>query len=184
MTTDLPVTANTADQHMGRRRAPGKIADCANSGCGWRCCQFMQGNYIVLYPGEVTAVRSRGESLDHLDIFDADYHGGSRATCHASDTARCDGGYKPLDCATYPFFPVIGEQSETETAEPPHGDPSVVAEQHAIKWLFGQKCPLISGNLGAHLKFIQAVWQDLMQSDDRVAPWLRLVKLVGYQRYQ
>lgn len=180
----VPVTAITKKQDTDRSRESGKIADCANSGCNWRCCQFMQGNYIVLYPGEVAAAKGRGESLHHLDIFDDDYHGGSRATCFASDTASCDSGYKPLDCATYPFFPVIGEQSDTEAIEPTGGDANVAAEQRVIKWDFGQKCPLNPEELITHLDLMRAAWQDRMRADHRVAPWLRLVRLVGYKRHQ
>jgi hypothetical protein len=144
----------------------------------------MQGNYIVLYPGEADAARGRNESLDHLNIFDDDYHGGSRATCRASDTARCDGGYKPLDCATYPFFPVIGGHPDGGTPRPGEGQVGATTQPHAIDWLVGQKCPLNPAHLGGHLKRLQAAWQDLMRADARVAPWLRLVRLVGYQRYQ
>ncbi|HTU72726.1 MAG TPA: hypothetical protein VMG38_04335 [Trebonia sp.] len=143
----------------------------------------MQGNYIVLYPGEVDAARGRNESLDHLNIFDDDYHGGSRATCRASDTARCDGGYKPLDCATYPFFPVMSDHRDAATPEP-GVDPASAARPHPVEWLVGRKCPLNPAYLGAHRERMQAIWQDLLRADARVGPWLRLVRLVGYQRHQ
>src|SRR4029077_14157476 len=83
----------------------GRLSSCATSGCGWRCCEFQQGNYIVLYPGELEEARAGGQSTAHLEITQADYHGGKKAVCKARDTAHCDGGFKPLDCVSYPFFP-------------------------------------------------------------------------------
>ena len=59
----------------------------------------------MLYPGELGEAYLNGESTQHLKIIDANYHGGQKAICTAKDTASCDGGLKPLDCKSYPFFP-------------------------------------------------------------------------------
>jgi DNA-binding XRE family transcriptional regulator len=77
--------------------AEGQITSCATAGCGWRCCEFQQGNYIVLYPGELEAAKSGSQPTAHLRIIDADYHGGKKSVCTAKCTASCDGGLKPLD---------------------------------------------------------------------------------------
>lgn len=111
----------------------GKIPLCPHNGCGFRCCEFNQGNYIVLYPGELEAAQISGRSLTHLNVFDSDYFGGARATCHASDTSTCDNGYKPLDCATYPFFPVIGIKGE-----------------ETMSLLKGSKCPIEASEIPYH----------------------------------
>jgi hypothetical protein len=80
-----------------RNPTEGKIASCPV------CCDFQRGNFIVLYPGELDMAKAAGYSLDHLFI-DSDLFGGQRARCVAHDTSTCDNGYKPLDCASYPFF--------------------------------------------------------------------------------
>ncbi len=145
----------------------GGIPGCITANCGWRCCQFMQGNYIVMHPGEVEDAQDRGASLAHLDLFDKDYHGGVRATCHATDTANCDDGYKPLDCSTYPLFPFIEASSSPEPSD---------------EWLVGEKCPLRRDQLAAHFALMRSIWRRLIQADARIGPWVKLVQLVGYRR--
>lgn len=140
----------------------GRIPYCPHNGCGYCCCQFNHGNYIVLYPGELEAARAAGLSLAHLDIFDLDYHGGARATCHASDPSCCDGGYKPLDCASYPFFPVVEEDG-------------------GLGLLRGAKCPLQTEMIPEHQAWVRQVWAELLADEPVVGEWLRKVALVGYE---
>lgn len=142
----------------------GSIHLCPHKGCGFRCCEFNQGNYIVLYPGEIEQAQADGHSLAHLDIFDTDYHGGARATCHAANTATCDNGYKPLDCATYPFFPTVGAKGKTL--------------QGLLK---GSKCPIEADEIGYHNTWARAMWARLIAQNPAVAEWLRHVVLVGYE---
>lgn len=142
----------------------GSIHLCPHKGCGFRCCEFNQGNYIVLYPGEIEEARAAGKSLAHLDIYDEDYHGGARATCHASNTSTCDNGYKPLDCASYPFFPSIGAKGE--------------ALQQLIK---GSKCPIQAEEIPYHGAWVRLIWQQLIARKPEVAAWLQHVSLVGYE---
>lgn len=142
----------------------GGITGCSTSGCGWKCCGFMQGNYIVLHPNEIDMALKNGVSLDHLDIFDTNYYGGARATCHAQDTSVCDNGYKPLDCSSYPLFPMIGKQELTN------------------EWLIGEKCPLQISDLKQHLVDVNKTWEHAVKINPSILTWLTKVKLIGYSR--
>ena len=145
----------------------GIIPDCSTAGC-WevlgtrRCCDFQQGNFIVLYPGELDQARATGLATDHLQITDPDYHGGQKVVCRAIDTASCDGGFKPLDCLSYPFFPAV-----------PHGGPVDVL-------LKGKKCPLAASHQQQHAARVRNTWNDLLARNPAVGPWLDRVRLVGY----
>jgi hypothetical protein len=140
----------------------GQIMSCATAGCGWRCCEFQQGNYIVLYPGELEEAQAAGQSTAHLAITDADYHGGKKAICKARDTASCDGGFKPLDCVSYPFFP----------APPGTGPVDLLIK--------GRKCPLLPQHLQRHAARIRETWNALAARNPKILYWLNKVKLVGY----
>lgn len=142
--------------------AAGAIGGCASAGCGYTCCEFAQGNYIVLPPGEVEEAQSRGERLDHLELTPLAF-GGWRAVCHARETATCDHGYKPLDCCSYPFFPVINA-NDTLAAD-----------------LKGAKCPLAAHALTSHRRWVERAWNRLLATSPRVREWLRRVRLVGYE---
>jgi len=141
----------------------GSIELCPKSGCGFRCCEFQQGNYIVLHPGELEAARARGESLDHLEITLSE-RGGHRAVCHAQRTETCDDGYKPLDCRSYPYFPRLADN-----------------EARVTKWLLkGRKCPLEPHEIDVHGKWVIEQWNTLVESSPAIAAWLKGVVLVGY----
>jgi hypothetical protein len=83
------------------KNSDGIIPTCSTSGC-WhqlgatRCCDFRQGNFMVLHPGELEAAQAAGQSIAHLKITDADYHGGQKAVCTAKCTATCDNGFTDL----------------------------------------------------------------------------------------
>lgn len=143
--------------------ADGRIELCPKADCGFRCCEFQQGNYIVLYPGELAAAEARQESLGHLRII-AEERGGARAVCEARHTEVCDGGYKPLDCRSYPYFPVLRDQ-----------------EDSVGQWLLkGRKCPLVPDEIGDHARWVVEQWNQLLARSPEVAGWLRGVVLVGY----
>lgn len=143
-------------------RDEGQIGSCATAGCGWRCCEFQQGNYIVLYPGELEQAQAAGQSTGHLKIIDADYHGGKKAICQAKCTATCDGGFKPLDCASYPFFPAPPGANEVDLL---------------IK---GKKCPLQVEHLSAHAALVRELWNEAASWNPEITAWLNKVELVGY----
>jgi Fe-S-cluster containining protein len=141
---------------------PGLIPYCPYQGCGFRCCDFQQGNYIVLYPGELEAAQLRSESTSHLQDLEP-YEGGYKAVCKAADTATCDGGYKPLDCKSYPFFPSINEED---------GSVDVV--------LKGGKCPLTADMIPDHRQWVGTEWGRLAERHSDVGQWIAKVRLVGY----
>ena len=139
----------------------GRIPHCPHQNCAFRCCEFQQGNYIVMYPEETEQAKKEGKSLGHLEL--TPYHGGFKAICKAKDTARCDGGYKPLDCQCYPFFPTVEDEKI----------------QVGLK---GKKCPLTRVHLQEHRSWVKKQWEKM--SSVQVLQWLRKVTLVGYGRYE
>lgn len=141
----------------------GKITLCDSQDCGRTCCDFAQGNYILFYPGELREAIDQGLSVGHLDVVD-DGQGGHRAICRARHRQTCDDGYKPLDCASYPFFPRIDE----------HGNLGPVDK--------GTKCPLPALALGEHKRWAIEQWSRVLARLPRVRAWLRTARLVGYER--
>lgn len=137
----------------------GKITTCENSGCGWKCCQFQQGNYIVTYPGELEKAAAEGIKIDHLKIIDADYKGGAKVVCVAQNTADCDGGLKPFDCKAYPFFP---------------------ADDAGELFIKGEKCPLQIAHLGAHAQSVRDTWHEILAHNPAAQGWPERIEMVGY----
>ncbi|MFA4995189.1 MAG: hypothetical protein WC521_07810 [Bdellovibrionales bacterium] len=137
----------------------GKISGCAHTGCNRTCCEFKEGNYILLYPGELDEAYSSGKSTAHLSLIDGDYHGGQKAVCAAKNAADCDKGYKPLDCQSYPFFPASGNVDEL------------------IK---GKKCPLQESQLETHAEIVKDAWRQVCERNPEVVDFLDNVELVGY----
>jgi hypothetical protein len=145
-----------------RGRAAGRIDLCPKNACAYRCCDFQRGNYIVLFPGELEEAAARGDSVGHLRITAREW-GGYRAVCEARDTSTCDGGHKPLDCQSYPFFP---------TLRPDRDEVGMMSK--------GRKCPLESAEISGHQDWVRATWNRLICSHEQVGQWLRKVTLVGY----
>lgn len=143
----------------------GTIPRCANSGCvetlGFRrCCDFQQGNYIVLHPGELATAAAQGVPIAHLRILDPNYYGGHKVICEALDPVTCDGGLKPFDCRAYPIFPV---------ASP--------SDDYYIK---GHKCPLSPLHLVDHAEYVRNAWREIVSRHPEAVEWLGKVELVGY----
>lgn len=135
----------------------GKLDLCPFMGCGFKCCEFNKGNYIVMFPNEY---EDTDLSTSHLNIIDDDYHGGKKVVCVAKDCSNCDDGYKPLDCQTYPLFPIVENESISSA------------------WLKGSKCPLQKQHMPkAWFDRIKGQWE---QAD--CLDWLKDVVLVGYER--
>jgi hypothetical protein len=141
----------------------GRIARCPHAGCAYRCCDFQQGNYIAAYPGELEQARARGFSTEHLKVLDNDDHGGHRVKCVARDTATCDAGYKPLDCASYPFFPT-----------------AIDDEGRVAGCIKGEKCPLALDDVRNHVGWAVEEWGRLVRSEPAVGRWVGSVKMLGY----
>ena len=140
----------------------GTIELCPHQGCSHTCCDFANGNFIALFPGEVAKAQAEAKSLAHLDVV-PDGAGGHRAICQAQDKASCDNGYKPLDCASYPLFPAVGRQG------------------HLVVALKGSKCPLQLEDLAAQCSWVKSRWMQLCDSVVGISEWLATVRLVGYE---
>jgi hypothetical protein len=65
--------------------------------CGYACCKFSAGNWIMLLPGEYELSKQQGLKYDHLS-----FENNSRVICH---TPCQRGDLKPIDCSWYPLFP-------------------------------------------------------------------------------
>jgi Fe-S-cluster containining protein len=148
-------------------RSGGTIALCPHKGCNFCCTEFTSGNYIVLYPGELEKAAASGLSMAHLKVIDENYYGGARAICEAKERKNCDGGYKPLDCASYPFFPA-----------PVFHDPELSNVDGLVK---GTKCPLIPAEIREHERWVRDIWNALIVEKPTIIDWLRQVRLVGYE---
>lgn len=140
----------------------GKIPQCQQQGCGFVCCEFAEGNFIALYPGELDAAADAGLSLDHLR-YHSDGAGGHHAVCKAGDRSICDGGYKPLDCRSYPFFPTVNDTGKVTAT------------------LKGKKCPLQPSEISRHQDWVLSQWTRLVGCVVGLIPWVRSTKLVGYE---
>lgn len=145
----------------------GLIPLCPHAGCAYRCCDFQQGNYIATYPGELERAQAGGASIKHLKVLSKDEHGGERVKCTARDTETCDGGYKPLDCASYPFFPASLDDKGRVTA--------------LIK---GKKCPLVAADVRSHMEWVTEEWERLVRAQPVVGDWLEGVTMVDYGNVQ
>lgn len=134
-----------------------KISSCKDAGCGFKCCHFQQGNYIVLLPNELDNVEL---STNHLEVIDEDYHGGKKVVCTAKDTSSCDNGYKPIDCGLYPIFP--------------KGDNG---------YIVGSKCPLHRDTLSTHKEKCEEVLKEYKEkhTDIDLDNFLKKVEMVGYE---
>lgn len=142
----------------------GQIDLCRYQDCQYACCDFASGNFIALYPGELAAAQSSNSSISHLELAE-DECGGHKAICRAADKANCDGGYKPLDCRTYPFFPTVEADGEL-----------------ALN-LKGSKCPLEREQLALHYVWALSQWKRVLPSLDDLRSWLRITssRLIGYE---
>lgn len=135
----------------------GTIPLCPHKGCAFKCCDFKQMVHILLYPGELEEARAQGRSLAHLEILEESYHGAPRVRCRAKNTATCDGGYKPLDCVSYPFFPELPEDP---------GSAKLTLSK-------GGGCPIAAHEIPAHAIYVTGLWQALMEKKPSVTDWVR-----------
>ena len=104
----------------------GLINSCETSGCGWACCNFGRDGHIIMLPNELEQADSY---VGHLEIIDDNYRGGKKVKCKAINTADCDGGYKPIQCAVYPLW---------------------VTSESNVELMKSTKCPLASNKLYDH----------------------------------
>lgn len=97
--------------------------------CGYACCKFSGGNWIMLLPGEYELAGKAKLKTDHL-VF----QGGLQAVC----AKPCKSGdFKPMDCSWYPLFP---------------------ANETATKFLVAdhRKCPIPNKHLINKMRMVHA----------------------------
>jgi hypothetical protein len=150
------------DESINPPPTVGAIPLCPHMGCAFKCCDFQQSGAILLYPGELEQAIAEGKSVAHLEILDGNYHQGKRARCRAADTRSCDHGYKPLDCASYPFFPVASPQSGNGAG-------------HATLVVKDAICPIHSSQISYHRRYVAERWRALLKRIPAVESWLRSI---------
>lgn len=160
--TDSPISRERFDSSMALKfnitmNNNGKIENCSDTGCGWICCKFNKGNYIVLFPNELKDVK---ESVKHLKVIDDNYKGGKKVVCTADNTANCDDGYKPIDCKLYPLW---------------------MKEGGYIK---GSKCPLPMNIIEDHKVAAQTFIDEYMEKNKEVDAYefMDKISMVGYEK--
>ena len=143
--------------------ACGRINLCVTANCGFRCCNFDENNYILLFPGELDKAIQSNYSIEHLTIIEEDELKGHKAICKAKDTSTCDNGYKPIDCQFYPFFPTIKDDE--------------------IVMLRGNKCPLKTTDIRDQANYVfQTIRKMICVNKETTLKWLRMVQLIGYRK--
>lgn len=165
---------------MTQDKEGGYIEGCqrCSQECHYRCCDQSQPgdidyspeNGILLYPGEWE--KAQGLFRQHLLITLADHHGGKIVACDRDsfDQSRChpSRNFKPLDCQSYPFFPVMTEAGEIDLA------------------VDTARCPLTRNLVGlkAHYEETLRRWRELAQNNEEVQAWIAAIHLPGYQLYR
>lgn len=77
--------------------------------CGYACCKFSAGNWIMLLPGEFQQSERLGLKRTHLTT-----EGNTKAICHEP----CQkGDLKPLDCSWYPLYPANADATKFLVAD-------------------------------------------------------------------
>lgn len=138
-----------------------KIMGCATSGCGFHCCDLSH-SFIVTYPNELEDAQKAGLSIDHLPIIAKDGLGGYRVSCAAKNGVNCDGGYKPLECRVFPFWPEKVEGNEVTDL------------------LWGKKCPLHAERQPEHAAWVKQTIEELCARKPELKDWFNKVQTTGY----
>ncbi|MDD4352144.1 MAG: hypothetical protein PHU71_04145 [Candidatus Gracilibacteria bacterium] len=154
----------------------GYILGCQNNSdiCHYRCCDqstttsydFCQENAILLYPGEWE--KEVKERKKHILISDDDNHTGKLGYCDKEnfDQSQCNPlqNFKPLDCHSYPFFPVIAD-----------GKLKLAIDS--------KRCPLSKDiqQLREHYRFILNEWMRVVGNNEKVKTWIGNISLDGYE---
>lgn len=77
--------------------------------CGYACCKFNAGNWIMLLPGEYDLAVQQGLKCSHLS-----FENNRSAICHSPCRS---GDLKPIDCSWYPLFPANREATKFLVAD-------------------------------------------------------------------
>jgi len=154
----------------------GQIVGCTECSdiCHYRCCDqskagdpdFSHENSILLYPGEWESVAE--ETRKHLLITMGNFNGGKLAYCDRDnfDQSKCHplNNFKPLDCETYPFAPVIRD-----------GKLNLIIDS--------SRCPLPVSQLENHAIYILKRWQEAIDQNPDVTQWISALDLPHYIPY-
>ena len=154
----------------------GYILGCqSKSGqCHYRCCDqskitsddFCQENAILLYPGEWEAEKNK--SKKHITISDDQFYSGKLGYCDKDnfDQSKCNPllNFKPLDCKSYPFFPIIVDGKIKLTID-------------------SARCPLSENieELRQHFRVILSEWIEITENNELVRSWIKNINLTGYK---
>lgn len=150
--------------------ASGKIAQCtdASAHCHYSCCcqirpsnpRFTIFESLLLHPGELAQTPS--PSNRHIEIVGS-LDKGELGFCLLSPLERLNCGdsshYKPLDCRSYPFFPVIRQGS-------------------LVLAIDSRRCPLVSNLSGLtnHYRTTLNTWKALIETNSDVVNWITAIR--------
>lgn len=119
-----------------------------------------------MYPGEWD--QEPNERKEHIIISDDNDHGGKLGYCDKEnfDQSQCNPlqNFKPLDCHSYPFFPVIVDGQLKLSID-------------------SKRCPLSKDieKLRDHYRFILSEWLKAIENDESVKTWIESISLDGYE---
>ncbi|MBU0978389.1 hypothetical protein KKF92_01015 [Patescibacteria group bacterium] len=145
--------------------------------CDYHCCKQQLPLYeespnpcnsLLLYPGEWES--QNNERKQHIRLI-ANHLSGKLGFCDPSriDQSQCNAqaNFKPLDCKSYPFFPVfIGGE---------------------LTLLKDTRCPLSienADNLDRHYKTVLNIWAKLVETNQQVEFWIISLSLPDYEIYR
>lgn len=74
--------------------------------CNYSCCITDENNFIVLFPWELDAAKQAGLSTEHLKPIK-----GNLENVHCARPCTNKNDYKPINCATYPLYPITEDLS-------------------------------------------------------------------------
>jgi hypothetical protein len=150
----------------------GLIDDClkASAECEFRCCHqirptkrsgFEKENLLLIHPGEL-----QGSTLprDHIETISEGQYGETYGYCKKEcfDQSKCNHllNFKPLDCRSYPFFPVF-------------------CDEHLELAIDANRCPLARDmyRLKDHYQWVLDEWTALISRDNRVVEWIKSLQM-------
>lgn len=151
----------------------GNINACAACShiCGYGCCHqalpheadFGPENSILLYPGELEAAAE--ETRRHILVTADNFNNGKLGYCDRDhfDQSKCSAekNFKPLDCQSYPFFPVIKDGK-------------------LILKIDKKRCPLGTDALLRHYESVLRKWEEVIAKNPAVKEWIVSFQLEGY----
>lgn len=82
--------------------AGGRIDGASHcAACKYNCCVTDADNFIVLFPWERAAAMRAGLDMEHLKAI-----AGNPQHVHCTRPCTNENDYKPINCATYPLYPI------------------------------------------------------------------------------